>query len=1082
MNWRIVKAGASALPNSRYLRVAQAVCVAILLCLLGVEGSVEGQVAGTAPQGLTCHLLPGRHVQLSWANAGHYSSLSILRDGVAIAAPAPDDLYFIDTGPTVGEHSYKVEANGDPSLDSASCEVKVLALPVDDLSCQQIGGTTKVHLTWKPGDDYEHLTVSLNGKVIRDDLPGFTRSFEMDPGPGTFQFEVFDSEEAQDSIRATCSIDVVPFKGSQVAGLACQVRSRGPNRIVSLKWSPNNEYDHFKVIRDDTVLAVVKGVTYDDDEPHSGTRVYQVVGLTGDLHASAPATCSVVIPGKGGTIVRGRVTFADPPRTPIGGGRAKVYNSAGTQLGSAQPGEQGEFEIPIAGGTPASVVFEVTLPALDDRDPVPSHGLRVEAPAALGTEVELSVPVPVVAFSGLLQGAERWTDLIRDLEGLRGPDGRLRGILTFAFEGKAEIARAAKGIDESIREVTAHLRTYLAAEPSQVDLIAHGFSGLAARVYLEGLAPGVPRTRTLILLGTPNRGSVLAGLDALAAAPDRFSLVGPEGREEDQFTAAGQQSPQYLEEFNRRISDVHGTVVHLVAGVGGSAALQAVLGCPENDGRVCQDSALGVVPGIAHTVGDVHQALGQSAASIDLIGRILLDPLSAGDAGVPAGGAGGGSLFSSFEAGSTSSSILTQTTTELPLYSDTTGSVIIIFNSMLPGSIDFKVETPGGATIDPAHANPAAGVAYQAFTDGEGHQIQSYSFDPGEVGTYTAVIANDTPSLRVPYSVQIYLDSDLALAGNLSSGDVSAGEETRVTASLAMNGVPVPGATAEARISLPDGGFVVLPLQDDGQGPDLAPGDGTYSASYSAPAVAGLYSLTLRASGGEPFPFLREETITLLVRSSAASFQEDFSSGSMDSQADGVLDDLWVDGGIQASEAGVYIVIGKLTNVGGNPVTSSGAMLGMQAPGNSAFRLYFSGQEIADSGYPGPYVLSDLSILDGNRGLLLCERRSDVLTTSPYTLTQFGASTEPRFIRGDSNADGRVDMSDTVALLWSMFSGGPNLPCLDAADSNADLVIDLSDAVAILEVLFQTRSSLPAPFPACGSVPALRCEDSSACR
>ena len=1057
-------------------------CAAILLRLLGVGGAVEGQVAGTAPRGLTCRLLPGRHVQVSWANAGRYSSLAILRDGVIIAAPAPDDLYFIDTDPTRGEHTYTVEANGDPSLDSSSCTVKLLALPVDDLSCRQLGGSTRVHLAWKPGDDYEHLTVTMNGQVIRDDLPGFARSFEVDPGPGTFQFEVFDSEEAQDSIRATCSIDVVPFKGSQVAGLVCQLRNRGANRVASLKWSPNNEYDRFQVTRDGTVLAVVKGVNYDDDGPPSGTRVYQVVGLAGEVHASDPASCSVVFPGKVGRIVRGRVTFDDPPQTPIGAGRAKVYNIAGVQLGSAQPGAQGEFEIPIDSGTPASVVFEASLPALDDQDPLPSHEIRVEAPASLDAEVAISVPVPVLAFSGLGQAPDRWTPLIQDLEDLRGLDGRLRGVLAFAFEGKAEIARAAREIEESVLKVSAHLQTYLAAEPSQVDLIAHGFSGLAARAHLETLAPDVPRTRTLVLLGTPNLGSNLAGLDALTAAPDRFSLVGPEGREEDQFTAAGQQSPQYLEEFNRRFSGVHGALVHLVAGTGGSPTLKAVLGCPENDGRVCLESALGVVPGIAHTVADVHEDLGRSEASIELLGRILLDPQASGDAGAPAGGAGGGSVESPFEAGSTSSSVLTLTATELPLYSDTTGSVIIILNNMLPGSIDFTVDTPSGAAIDPDHADPAAGVAYQSFTDGEGHQIQSYTFESGEVGTYTAVIANDTPSLRVPYSVQIYLDSNLSLAGSLSPGDVSAGEETRVTASLTMNGVPVPGASAEARIALPDGGLVVLPLADDGQGPDLVPGDGNHSAAYIAPAVAGLYSLTVRASGDQPFPFLREVTSTLLVRSGAASFQDDFSSGSMDSQADGVLDDLWVEGGIEASEAGVFIVIGKLTNLAGNPVTSSGAMLGMLTPGTSAFRLYFSGQEIADSGYPGPYMLSDLAVLDGNRGLLLCERRSDVLTTSPYTLTEFGASTEPRFIRGDANADGRVDMSDAVALLWSMFSGGPGLPCLDAADSNADLVIDVSDAVAILDVLFRTRSALPAPFPACGSVPALMCEDSSACR
>ena len=89
------------------------------------------------------------------------------------------------------------------------------------------------------------------------------------------------------------------------------------------------------------------------------------------------------------------------------------------------------------------------------------------------------------------------------------------------------------------------------------------------------------------------------------------------------------------------------------------------------------------------------------------------------------------------------------------------------------------------------------------------------------------------------------------------------------------------------------------------------------------------------------------------------------------------------------------------------------------------------------------------------------------------------------FVRGDTDGDGKVDLTDAVAFLDSMFRGGAPFSCEDAADSNDDGRLDLSDAVTILNHLFSGGDPLPAPaLPACGDDPtadSLVCKGYASC-
>ena len=89
------------------------------------------------------------------------------------------------------------------------------------------------------------------------------------------------------------------------------------------------------------------------------------------------------------------------------------------------------------------------------------------------------------------------------------------------------------------------------------------------------------------------------------------------------------------------------------------------------------------------------------------------------------------------------------------------------------------------------------------------------------------------------------------------------------------------------------------------------------------------------------------------------------------------------------------------------------------------------------------------------------------------------------FRRGDTNDDGKADLSDAVAALGFLFLGTPQkLACDKSADVNDDGNLDLTDPIGLLDHLFLGAPAPPAPFGQCGLDPiedALTCEAPGQC-
>lgn len=72
------------------------------------------------------------------------------------------------------------------------------------------------------------------------------------------------------------------------------------------------------------------------------------------------------------------------------------------------------------------------------------------------------------------------------------------------------------------------------------------------------------------------------------------------------------------------------------------------------------------------------------------------------------------------------------------------------------------------------------------------------------------------------------------------------------------------------------------------------------------------------------------------------------------------------------------------------------------------------------------------------------------------------------FIRGDSNDEGEVGISDPIHALGVLFSELREITRADAADSNDDDGVDIADPIDLLNFLFSKGPPIDPPYPSCG--------------
>lgn len=71
----------------------------------------------------------------------------------------------------------------------------------------------------------------------------------------------------------------------------------------------------------------------------------------------------------------------------------------------------------------------------------------------------------------------------------------------------------------------------------------------------------------------------------------------------------------------------------------------------------------------------------------------------------------------------------------------------------------------------------------------------------------------------------------------------------------------------------------------------------------------------------------------------------------------------------------------------------------------------------------------------------------------------------PRFVRGDVNSDGAINLTDGIAILSHLFQGTEVPQCRDAADADDNGALQLTDAIVIFQFLFLGEDPPREPSP-----------------
>jgi hypothetical protein len=600
--------------------------------------------------------------------------------------------------------------------------------------------------------------------------------------------------------------------------------------------------------------------------------------------------------------------------------------------------------------------------------------------------LSIEVARPVVLAHGILSSGGTWSGVwVPQLNVLGLPNtnelnmGRLDSIQNNAGKIAAVVARSKTrwGVDK-------------------VNLVCHSKGGLDSRHYVEGNDD----VEQVIQLGTPNAGSPLA--DAVQGASLYFlggiptliinELAGPAGVQltrpymaiynsfhgsnpNVRYTAlAGDYNPDcfflniFCHPLDRLLLAISGrgdTIVPIrsVHALGYTQNRQ--FGSRGSDGQAKHTSQTGSL-GIYNTVRDRVQAFGRLAT-------LEPDPAETASGHTATAGA--------FIAQG-------QTQTQLvPIDSTAPAFFSLAYPS---GDLSMALISPSGRRYDPTTIQGDSNVSHEK-AEILGGFLEVYNFAAPEVGVWTVEVSAASvpaPGGTVAYAAYAWFENPaITLAGATREASVHSGEPLDLTATVRRAGVPLSGATAVARVALPDGTAREVTLLDNGVAPDLVAEDGVYTGRLTDTTQPGLYRIAVRASGTAP-AFSREDFTLATVSQSSSVIAGTFRDRGEDTDGDGLFNQLVVDVDLNVTAPGSYRLFGVLTDSAGNRHEAN--VVSTLAAGPSSVSLRFDGTALFANGVDGPYTLSAVRLAEENDlALLPVDEKLDAFHTAAYGFQQF---------------------------------------------------------------------------------------------
>lgn len=111
------------------------------------------------------------------------------------------------------------------------------------------------------------------------------------------------------------------------------------------------------------------------------------------------------------------------------------------------------------------------------------------------------------------------------------------------------------------------------------------------------------------------------------------------------------------------------------------------------------------------------------------------------------------------------------------------------------------------------------------------------------------------------------------------------------------------------------------------------------------------------------------------------------------------------------------------------------------------------------------------SLLQPGTNVLAIEVHNQALDSSDLSLSAElvvgweGGGVQALFIRGDTDMDGRLSITDAIRIIRYLFWGDIEFTCVEAADADDDGRINITDPIALLDFLFREGPPPPPPYP-----------------
>jgi triacylglycerol esterase/lipase EstA (alpha/beta hydrolase family) len=359
---------------------------------------------------------------------------------------------------------------------------------------------------------------------------------------------------------------------------------------------------------------------------------------------------------------------------------------------------------------------------------------------------------------------------------------------------------------------------------------------------------------------------------------------------------------------------------------------------------------------------------------------------------------------------------------------------LAIFEAKSEQALTYTLIAPNGQTVDPTLAAADPNIAYVADFDGISWFYQ-YQVSTPLTGTWQNNLSAGTATSFV---VSNLTNSTIQLGYKTDKFTYHPGDLVTLETALSNGSVPYTGVAFTGTVTHPDNSSESLAFYDDGSHGDLTPNNGVYTAEFTALSTNGHAVISLGATKGS---ITRLAEASIAVASQTAQFQYVNYEYPLDTNGNGLYDNLNIDIYADIIQSGQFEFQGTLVDGAGQPVatgyySSLMAGTGPLSTGWQSIELTFDGSEIYQHGVNGPYSLTNFTIYDVSEDTLEVDTATNVYATAAYSIDQF----EHETIALAGGSDEAFDEDGNGLYDWLLVTLNVNVAVPGDYDVNGRLV------------------------------------------